>query len=59
MECLVYVLYSSRYNKRYVEFFSSKKAAMQRESYLKSGSGREWMDKHLPNNMEGNLSAVG
>ena len=32
----------------YVEFFSSKSAAMQREKYLKSGYGRAYLQTILP-----------
>ena len=33
----------------YVEFFNTKKEAMNREKFLKSGKGREWMTKHISN----------
>ncbi len=31
----------------HVEFFTTKKSAMQRENQLKSGMGREWLDTHI------------
>ena len=31
----------------HLEFFKTKKAAMEREKQLKSGLGREWMDAHI------------
>ncbi len=33
----------------HVEFYDSKKEAMNREKFLKSGKGREWMTKHISN----------
>ena len=38
--------FTTRYRPRrviHVEFFNSKKEAMQREKFLKTGKGREWM----------------
>jgi putative endonuclease len=32
----------------YIEFFNTKKEAMNREKFLKSGKGREWTTKHIP-----------
>ncbi|MGV8915688.1 MAG: GIY-YIG nuclease family protein [Kaistella sp.] len=31
----------------HVEFFSLKKDAMEREKYLKSGAGRDWLQRNV------------
>ena len=31
----------------YVEFYTTKKQAMNREKFLKSGKGREWMKENI------------
>ena len=35
--------------KIYQEEYATKKEALKRETYLKSGLGRAWLDKQLPN----------
>jgi len=35
--------------KIYQEEYSTKTEALKREKYLKSGQGRAWLDKQLPN----------
>ena len=35
--------------KIYHEEYSTKTKALKREKYLKSGQGRAWLDKQLPN----------
>jgi len=80
MEYVVYILFSAKFNKKYigitsdlinrfhshnqyskkgytiryrpwkvvhVEFYSSKSEALQRERYLKSGIGRQWIHENL------------
>ncbi len=82
MEFVVYILYSTRFDKYYIgythnliermrshnelgkkgytkkyrpwevvylEFFKTKKEAMQREKFFKSGKGREWRKANIEN----------
>ena len=39
--------------KVYQEEFSTKTEALKREKFLKSGQGRAWVDKRLPNYRRG------
>jgi predicted GIY-YIG superfamily endonuclease len=35
----------------HIEFYDNKKEAMQREQFLKSGVGRQWIKTHITSNL--------
>ena len=41
----------------YTEEFSDSVAARKRELFLKSGTGRQWLDQKLPNPARGELAS--